>query len=48
VPHPRGRDRQRPATATAETRAKIEHALPGSQPLPRDGLQQLHFGVIVR
>jgi hypothetical protein len=45
--HPRGRDRQRPAAATAETRAQIQHALPGGQSLPRDRLQQLQLGIIM-
>jgi hypothetical protein len=30
------------------TRAQIQHALPGGQPLPRDGLQQFQVGVIMR
>ena len=48
APHPRGRDRQRPARAAAETRAQIKLALPGRQPLPRDGLEQLQLCIIVR
>jgi hypothetical protein len=47
-PHPRGRDWRRPALATAETRAKAKDALPGGQPLPRDGLQQLQFAIVTR
>jgi hypothetical protein len=48
VAHPRGRYRQRPALATAEARAKIEDALPGGQALPRDGLEELQFAVVMR
>ena len=45
--HPRGRDRQRPAARTPPAgpgalQAQVELALPGGQPLPRRGFQQLH------
>jgi hypothetical protein len=46
--HPRGGDRQRPASATAKARAQIQHALPGGQPLPCDSFEQLQLGVIMR
>ncbi len=45
---PGGCDRQQPVPAAAGTRAQIQHALPGGQPLPRDGLQQFQLGVIMR
>jgi hypothetical protein len=49
VPHPRGRDRQRAAPGPpAETRAQIEHAVPGQKALPSDSLQHLQLGVVVR
>ena len=48
VTHLRGRDRQRPAFATAETRAKAKDALPGGQALPRDGLQEFQFAIVMR
>jgi hypothetical protein len=43
VTHPRGRDRQRPAPAASISRpqTQIELVLPGRQPLPCRGLQQL-------
>ena len=48
VAHPRGHDRQRPARATAEARAKAKDALPGGQALPRDGLEGFQFAVVAR
>jgi hypothetical protein len=48
VLHPRGRDRQRPARAPpAEAGPEVQLALPGRQALPRDGLEDLQFGVVV-
>ena len=48
MPHPRGRDRQRAPGVSIRLQAQIELALPGRQPLPRRGLQQLHPGVVMR
>jgi hypothetical protein len=45
--HPRRGDRQRPAALPAGLHAKIKHALPGCQPLPRRRLQQLQLQLIV-
>jgi len=48
MPHPRGRDRLRAPGVSIRLQAQIELALPGRQPLPRRGLQQLHPGVVMR
>jgi hypothetical protein len=45
--HPRRGDRQRPAALPAGLHAKIKHALPGCQALPRRRLQQLRLHLIV-
>jgi hypothetical protein len=44
--HPRGGDRQEPASRSL-VQAQVKLALPRGQPLPRRGLQQLQFRVIV-
>jgi len=36
-----------PPAAGTGVRAQVELALPGRQPLPRRGLQQLHLGIAV-
>jgi hypothetical protein len=49
VPHPRGRDRQRPAASPGcGVQAQVKLALPGRHPLHRRSLQRLQLGFIVR
>lgn len=50
MPHQRGGDRQRPAhdRRRGHVKAQVEDALPASQPLPRNGLQQRKISIGVR
>ena len=48
VPHPRGRDRQRPALAHRRSRGQ-DSGRPARRPgAAADGLEELQFGVVVR
>ncbi len=46
VPHPRGRDRQRPAARGLKSQVKLQ--LARGQPLPGSGLQRVQLGLVVR
>ena len=47
--HPQGRDRQRAARGpSGKAPGEIERALAGGQALPRDSLQYLQLGLVVR
>jgi len=49
VSHPQGRDRQRAARGpSGKATGEIELALAGGQALPRDSLQYLQLGLVVR
>jgi len=48
MPHPRRRDRQRPARLRRRVQPEVQLALPGREPPTGDRLEQLQLNIIVR